>query len=160
MVLHCLYSGFLHLIQFVRFLHLDMFGCYLFIFTADLNYHLGISLVIHFPGDEHMGYFHFYFTITNHAIMNSCACLWEHIKFLWGTNLPVGLLGLSRYHHLYEIMLNCFPVQLYQLTLLAYKSSHCSTSLPILEMVWLYNGQSCGCTTASLRGFNLFSPDY
>lgn len=34
----------------------------LFIFT-DLNYHLGISLVIHFPGDEHMGCFHFYFTI-------------------------------------------------------------------------------------------------
>lgn len=41
----------------------DMFGCYLLVFTADLNYHLGISLVIHFPGDEHMGCFHFYFTI-------------------------------------------------------------------------------------------------
>lgn len=40
-------------------IHSSWYVWLLFIFTAELNYHLGISLVIHFPHDEHLGGFPF-----------------------------------------------------------------------------------------------------
>ena len=65
------FACFFHSAQFVRFIHLDMFDCYLFIFTDEL-----IRNIFSYPfsHDEHLGCFSFYSTITNHATMNSCAC--------------------------------------------------------------------------------------
>lgn len=71
MVSHCLYSRFRHSI-FVRFIHRDMFGYYLSVFTAELNYHVGMSSAIHFLGDEHLGCFQFCFTTANQAIKLLC----------------------------------------------------------------------------------------
>lgn len=66
MVSHChiLATCLSHLAQFVRFIHLDMFDCYLYTFTDELIRNI---LLIHFPGDEHWRFFSFYSTVTNHA---------------------------------------------------------------------------------------------
>lgn len=84
---------FSHLAQFVRFIHFDMFDCYLYTFTDEL-----IRNIFGYPFSWWWTLMLFLFLFHSDkpcCYMDSCACLLVHIRPLWGMKVPAELPALS-----------------------------------------------------------------